>query len=346
MRSSAGAGELAARAPRDGAAPGRLRAEERGDGGVLRAQRLGLADRRAVRQEPLHDVRLAPFRRAVDAALARRVLLVEQRVPPRGLQHGPDGLQRLEPPEATRLVDDGPPHVVHGRLHKHGWTHFIQRLTDDLGAVAHLQLRPDRRGGATPDGSLRRRTDEVAGVLGPRVLPGRPASAVPRCIVGIWGITGPPTVGIWGRCAAPGVWSRGIIGGACAGTATEMIWPGMTPAGIGTSIVRPSGILAWTCMPGYALGGTWTCTVCCCCGCIGATLRTSREFSVFTFTWRMPVDDTIFCERAFWPNRTWKGKPCSWTIAFFRLPADSKKRTSPRRRGSSGCCGCRSTRSA
>ena len=172
VRSSSGAGELAsARAALTAPPWGRLRAEERGDGGVLRAQRLGLADRRAVRQEPLHDVRLAPFRRAVDAALARRVLLVEQRVPPRGLQHGPDGLQRLEPPEATRLVDDGPPHVVHGRLHKDRGTHFIQRLTDDLGAVAHLQLRPDRGRGAAADGSLRRRTDEVAGVLGPRVLP-------------------------------------------------------------------------------------------------------------------------------------------------------------------------------
>ena len=53
--------------------------------------------------------------------------------------------------------------------------------------------------------------------------------------------------------------------------------------------------------------GYLTRTICCCCGCIGATLRTSREFSVFTLTWRMPVDDTIFWERAFWPNRTWKG---------------------------------------
>ena len=49
--------------------------------------------------------------------------------------------------------------------------------------------------------------------------------------------------------------------GAGAGTATEMIWPGTTPAGIGTLTMRPSGIRTWTGMPGCESGGTWICTI-------------------------------------------------------------------------------------
>ena len=112
----------------DGAALGcrwRAAAEERGDGGVLCTQGLRHADRRAVVQEPLHHMGVTSLGRVVDAPLARRVLKITQRGPSHRLQHRPNRLQRLEPPETARLVNDGPPRAVHWFFDEDRGTLFI-----------------------------------------------------------------------------------------------------------------------------------------------------------------------------------------------------------------------------
>ena len=176
---------------------GRLRAEERGDGGRC-AQRLGLADRRVAFRS--HCATCAWPRFAARSMLRLPVASCWLSAPARAAALPLASSARSATPCGRWSAAWGP-----WASRQRPRDPFHQRLIG-LGAVAHLQLRPDRRAAPAPGrcagGPTKRRRAGAA-----RTARASPASGIPSRIAGICGITGPPTAGI---CMLRGarIWSR------------------------------------------------------------------------------------------------------------------------------------------